>query len=414
MHPRIAIIVKGYPRLSETFIAQEMLGLQNRGVRFTIVSLRRPYDPDIHELHRQIKAPVLYLPEYLHHAPARVLASWWHCRRLPGYRSALGVWWRDLKRDPSRNRIRRLGQAFVLARELSREIDWLYVHYLHTPGSVGRYAALLRALPFSLSAHAKDIWTLADWEKREKLKAARWTVTCTAANVAHLRALAPGADISLLYHGLDLSRFPEPPAARPARDGSRPDDPVRLLCVARAVPKKGLGLLLQALAGLPEQFHWHFEHIGGGSEIAALKQQSASLGLEQRITWRGAQAHDQVIAALRTADLFVLPARVAADGDRDGLPNVLMEALSQELPVLATRVSAIPELIVDGAHGRLVEPDDVAGLSQALLELVRDPRARHALARAGRQRVERDFAAAPGLDRLAARFLAPDQTQQAA
>ena len=126
--------------------------------------------------------------------------------------------WRDLRRDPTRNRVRRLGQACVLARELAPEVTHIHVHYLHTPASVARYAALLSGRTWTYSAHAKDIWTTPSWEKREKLADALWGVTCTAYGAGHLRALAPTAErVTLAYHGLDLGRFPGPPPTRAAR-----------------------------------------------------------------------------------------------------------------------------------------------------------------------------------------------------
>ena len=139
----IAVVVKGYPRLSETFIAQEIQGLERRGLRLTVVSLRHPTDPAVHELHRQIAAPVIYLPEYLYQEPGRVLAAWRRVRRWPTYPAARRLWLRDVRRDRSPNRARRFGQALVLAAELPQDVGLLYAHYLHTPASVTRYAAAL-------------------------------------------------------------------------------------------------------------------------------------------------------------------------------------------------------------------------------------------------------------------------------
>ena len=141
-------------------------------------------------MHARIQARLHYLPEYLHNEPYRVLRGAVNALRLPGCRRALRVWLRDWLRDPTRNRLRRFGQALVFAAELSPAVDYLYVHFLHTPASVTRYAAYLLNRRWAAAAHARDIWTLADWEKREKLADLDWLVTCTAANVAHLRALA--------------------------------------------------------------------------------------------------------------------------------------------------------------------------------------------------------------------------------
>jgi glycosyltransferase involved in cell wall biosynthesis len=399
----VAFILKGYPRLSETFIAQEIRSLERMGLDIRLYAMRRPTDAKRHPVHGEIKAPVVYLPEYLHQEPGRVFRGWRKARRLPGYAAARRAWRRDLARDLTPNRIRRFGQACVLAGELPPEVRRIHAHFLHTPASVARYAALMRGLPWSVSAHAKDIWTTPDWELAEKLAGADWAVTCTRAGHARLAALAPGADrVALAYHGLDLARFPPPPAPRAARDGA--DPAVLILSVGRAVPKKGYETLLAALARLPQEFAWRFEHIGGGPDLPKLKEEAARLGIAARIAWRGAQAQEAVLEAYRRADVFALASRVADDGDRDGLPNVLMEAQSQALACVATNVSAIPELIADGETGLLVPPDDAGALAAALERLIRDPAMRARLGSAGQARIAASFDHAHAIGDLARRF----------
>ncbi|MFQ5785733.1 MAG: glycosyltransferase family 4 protein [Alphaproteobacteria bacterium] len=404
MQGRIAFVLKGYPRLSETFIAQEIRALEARGLDIVIVSLRHPTDPCSHPVHAEIAAPVTYLPEYLHNEPARLRRAWRALRRTPGYRAARRLWLRDLARDRSASRIRRFGQALVLAHEVADECVHIHSHFLHTPASVARYASHLTGLPWSCSAHAKDIWTSPDWEKAEKLADCRWLVTCTAANREHLAALAPVGRVALVYHGLDFARFAPPAAPRPPCDGSDRSDPVVVLSVGRAVPKKGYDDLISALAALPSGLHWRFVHIGSGPLIEQLKAQARAAGLDGRIVWLGPQPQDVVLDHYRAADLFVLASRIADDGDRDGLPNVLLEALSQDLAVLATRVSAVPELIDDGVTGCLVPPRAPDALARAMAGLIADPARRDRLGRAGAQRVRADFAMTRGIDRLAARF----------
>jgi len=399
----VAIIVKGYPRLSETFIAQEILALEQRGLEAHIVSLRRPTDPAIHDLHRRIRAPVLYLPEYLYEEPLRVLRGLLRGLRRPGFRRALLHWLRDLRRDPTANRGRRFGQALVLAAELPPQIGHLHLHYLHTPASVGFYAAEITGLPFSLSAHAKDIWTTPDWEKREKLAACRWAVTCSRDAFERLAPLAPEGRLALVYHGLDLSRFPAP-APRAGSNGTDPAAPVHIVSVARAVPKKGLDLLLDALARLPPGLHWRFSHRGGGAELDRLKERARRLGIEDRLRWLGPGTQAQVLELLREGDIFCLPARIAADGDRDGLPNVILEALSQELAVVATPVGAIGEAVFHERTGLLVPSEDADALAEALAALCRDPLRRRELGRAGRAVVAERFRFATGIAELARRF----------
>ena len=392
MSKPIAIILKGYPRLSETFIAEEIHALEQAGVAFTIFSLRHPTDGKTHPVHQAIQAPVVYLPEYLYREPMRVIRAWWKARRRPCYPQARQIWWRDWKRDRSANRIRRFGQALVLAAELPGDPGLLYAHFLHTPASVARYAAILRQLPWSCSAHAKDIWTLPEWEKKEKLAHCRWLTTCTHSNLVHLQALADDpAKVALNYHGLALSRFPGDPPSHSDRNGSDPARPVRILSVGRAVAKKGYRGLLEALAALPQTLHWEMTHIGTGPLLAACKQQAATLGIAGKIRWLGAQPQQVVIANYRDADFFVLNCRIAEDGDRDGLPNVLVEAQSQGLAVVSTRLSGVPELIEDGVNGLLVEADDQHALGDALKRLITDPELRQQLGNAGRAVVHNRF-----------------------
>ena len=402
---RVAFVLKGYPRLSETFIAQEILALERRGLDVLIVSLRHPTDKAIHPVHGQIRAERLYLPEYLYQEPQRVRRAWRRARRLPGYRAARRVWLADLVRDPTPNRVRRFGQALVLAAELPADIGRLHAHFLHTPASVTRYAALMTGLGWSVSAHAKDIWTIPDWEKREKLAAADWAVTCTASGHAHLAALALGRGlVALCYHGVDLDRFPAPPRRVAGPDGSDPLNPVTLLSVGRAVAKKGYHDLLAALALLPKGLAWRLVHIGGGGLAGGLREEAARLGIAERIEWRGARPQPDVLAAYRAADLFVLAAKIAPDGDRDGLPNVLVEAQSQGLACVATRLSGIPELIEDNATGLLVPPADPPPLAAALARLIADPLLRARLGAAGEARVRSAFDADIAIEALARKF----------
>jgi glycosyltransferase involved in cell wall biosynthesis len=309
-----------------------------------------------------------------------------------------------LLRDPTANRIRRFGQACVLAAELPADVVRLHAHFLHTPASVTRYASLMAGLPWSCSAHAKDIWTTPEWEKRQKLAEAEWLVTCTKHGQRHLRALAsfPGK-VVLAYHGLDFDRLPRP-GTRPARDGAAIDDPVMILSVGRAVEKKGYVDLLTALARLSPELSWRFVHIGGGELLPCLRRRAKALGLSSRTTWMGPQPQEIVIESYRRADLFVLASRVAKDGDRDGLPNVLMEAQSQGLACLSTSISGIPELIDHAATGLLVPPGDISALADALALMIRRPDLRDQLGAAGAERVRRCFCMQAGISTLAERF----------
>ena len=401
MPPRLAIVVKGYPRLSETFIAQEIRALELRGIDLCIFSLRHPYDPASHPIHAEIQAEVHYLPEYLHDQPVRVaMAAFKLCWR-PQFWLALASFATDFWHEPTRSRLRRFGQALVMACEMPASVRHYYVHFMHTPASVCHYASIVNGKSWSISAHAKDIWTIPEREIRKKLGASEWLVTCTASNASHLRELSsdPGK-VNLLYHGLDFTRFDVNSSAPSARDGQDARQPVRLLSVGRAVDKKGYDLLLTALATVPVGLHWRFAHVGGGELLAELKHQARELGLDERIEWLGALPQAEVLAQYRHSDLFVLPSRISADGDRDGLPNVLMEAQSQRLACLSTDISGIPELIRHAETGWLVPQQDAAALAEALQHLLADPGLRNRLAQAGYERVREVFSMEAGIDRL--------------
>ena len=400
----LAVVVKGWPRLSETFIAQELVALEQAGHKLELWSLRFPTDTKTHPLHDQLAAPVRYLPEYLWQEPDRVWAARTAAQKLPGYKTAYDIWRADLRREGDINRVRRFGQACVMATEMPEGTRGLYAHFLHTPSSVARYAAIMRGLPWSFSAHAKDIWTSSEWELREKLDptqhGATFGATCTAFGAEYLRGLSTAPSrIDLVYHGLDMSRFPHPPDRAPRAK----DAPFHMLSVGRLVEKKGFDRLIEAFQRLPDSLDWRWTHIGGGPLKDVLRAQAE--GLDARITWKGACDQPEVIAAMRGADLFVLPSQIAADGDRDGLPNVLMEAASQKLALLSTPVSAIPEFIDSGVHGILAgnEPDVLA---QAIVQMAETPEQTASMADAAYRRLRKSFGMAPGIAQLSRRLSA--------
>jgi len=357
---KIALVLKGYPRLSETFIAQEILELERAGFEISLISLRHPTDKHTHPIHDEIIAEKCYLPEYVLDEPMRILRAKLHCLFKPGYWKVTPVFLKDLFRDPTPNRVRRFAQAMVLAKEYAPNCDMIYAHFLHTPGSVARYASIISGKKFAISAHAKDIWTIPEWEKREKLNDCEWLATCTRSGAEN-------------------------------KDGSSKAKAIKLVTVGRAVAKKGIDTLLHALSALPENLHWRWTHIGGGPLRDELMELSQELGIEQRCEFLGALPQSDVLAAYREADLFVLPSRIDATGDRDGLPNVIMEAQSQGLPVISTNISGIPELINDGFNGVLVEPDDQGGLTRAIEALFQNPENRNRMGMAGENKVREEF-----------------------
>jgi glycosyltransferase involved in cell wall biosynthesis len=397
--PIVAVVVKAWPLVSTTFIAQELVGLEREGLALWVVSTLHG-DKVRHKLHDQLRAPITYLAGA--GSLPRLARAWRKLHRTPGYAKAKELLRYDRGHGASPMRLVAFAGAVIAAAEMPPETRIIYAHFLNSGMNVARYMAAMAELPVAVSAHARDIWVSPEWNKRAKLAQAEWCTTCTVDGFEHLQALADDpAKLHLIYHGLSFERFPSDAPKRPQRDGSDPADPVRLLSVGRAVEKKGFGVLLDALAGLPKALNWRWTHVGGGPILDALKDCARARGILDRIDWLGVQTQAEVIALYRSSDLFVLPSREGADGDRDGLPNVLMEAQSQALCCLSTRFSAIPELIVDGETGMLVPPGQTAPLQQGLEQLIGDAPLRDRLGMAGFKRVRAHFEAEAGIHQLA-------------
>jgi glycosyltransferase involved in cell wall biosynthesis len=397
--PRLAVVVKGFPRLSETFIARELVALEARGINFTLHALRHPGD-DARLVDNTVRARPQYLPEYLRDERWRVFRAYRKARRLPGFKAAWQAFHKDWPRDRGRARARRLGQACVLATELPDSVSHIYAHFAHSPASVVRYAAIMRGNTFSISAHAKDIWTAPDWDLAEKIADAEFVAVCNEAGAKRLKSLGDPAKIQLIHHGLPRSSLHTVLRAQ-FRDGTDPSSPVRLVCVARAVEKKGLRTLVAALALLSKNLAYELHHIGSGPLLDELKQRAKSAGIASRITWLGAQPHTRVLEELDAGDLFVLPANIARDNDRDGIPNAILEAQGRAVPVLACNVGGVGEAVKDKATGRLTIAGDARQFAKLLEELIKDPSQRAKLGNAGYVNVSERFDAEKGYDRIA-------------
>jgi glycosyltransferase involved in cell wall biosynthesis len=397
--PRLAVVVKGFPRLSETFVARELAALEARGIDFTLHALRQP-GSDAKLVDNIVRAKPQYLPEYLRDERWRVLRAYLKARRLPGFADAWRAFRRDWPRDRGRARLRRLGQACVLATELPVSIDHIYAHFAHSPASVVRYAAKMLGITYSISAHAKDIWTAPDWDLQEKIADATFLAVCNQAGADRLKSIGDASKVHLIRHGLPRSSMHQILRAQ-WRDGRDPAAPVRLICVARAVEKKGLRTLVAALALLPKNLAYELHHIGSGPLLDDLKALAQTAGVSDKIKWLGAQAHARVMTELDESDLFVLPANVARDNDRDGIPNAILEAQGRGVPVLSARAGGIGEAVQDKVTGRLVPPSEPQALATVLAELITDPSQRAKLGLSGFSIVYERFDAEKGYDQIA-------------
>lgn len=387
------MILKGYPRISESFISTEILLLESLGLPIEIFSLRQPREDFTHEHVKRIKAPAFYLPEYVWPNLRPLLRSntllW---KRLGAhyarcFTSAVGRAW-DRKRTAT---LRHFLQAGHLAatRLMGSPVRHLHAHFCHTPTSVALFASELTGIPFSFTAHAKDIYTSEPDQLARKIERARFVVTCTRYNARYLMGLARDrgcrTPIHTIYHGIDVGLFSFGTAAPPA-------PPHRILSVGRLVAKKGWEDLLEALALLRQSgLDFELTHIGSGEEEASVRALVDQLELGSRVRMLGTLPHHDVVAHYRRAHCLALACKVAANGDRDGIPNVLAEAMAVGVPVVTTRVSAIPELVEDGVTGTLVVPERPDLLAAALRSTLLRPPSDDPRLAAARRRIEEDF-----------------------
>src|SRR5215469_9023991 len=387
----IAYIVKAWPRLSETFILNEIISLEQRGVPIHIFSVREPDNGPSHKKVTQVRAKVTYLalrPHWKQAVAANLRLLWRQPRRY------LRVLFQALTGRASR--FQRFGppwhffEAAYLVDVLSRSpADHLHAHFASTPTRVALFAHRLSGIPYTFTAHAKDIFVSDPEAFRVKLEGARAVVTCTQYNRDFLsKQYGPLCDgkVHCIYHGLDISQFK---FTLPLN--AEAGEPL-VLSVARLVEKKGLGDLIAAADILRRRRRvFQVEIIGSGPLRETLKGEGKRLGLADRLKLSGAQAHDVVCAAYQRASVFVLPCVIAANGDRDGIPNVLLEAMASGVPVVSTPVSGIPELIESGVDGLLVPANEPAAIAEAIEKLLTSPQLRESLARAARAKIESLF-----------------------
>ena len=391
--PVLGIILKGYPRISETFISNEIRLLEKLGFAIHLFSMRQPRENFTHDSVKKIRAPVDYLPETLiKPLPRLVYHNFCLAARKPkDYGAALKTAYRRFLRTRKSATIKHLLQAGYLVNRFldASGVTHLHAHFAHSPTSVAMFTGQLSGLPFSFTAHAKDIYTSDPRQLREKIGLARFVVTSTEYNRRYLLKLADGhkTPIHRIYHGIDVELF-----SRGSEMVRNPVQPYRILTIARLSAKKGLPTIYKALKILRDrQVAFLHTHIGGGEEREKILSLIRELGLTSVTQLLGTRPHDVVLEQYKNADLFVLGCEVAPDGDRDGIPNVLVESMAMGVPVVVTNISGIPELVENENTGLLVPPGDPDKLAGAMLRMLTDAQLRNQVAAAGRQRVVTDF-----------------------
>ena len=379
----LGVLVKIYPKLSETFILEEILGLERSGLPLRLYALAPATDAITHPEVAHVRAPLVTLP-----ALTRRHAAVFAARHAGVFRAAPLRYLRTLAVAIGRGLqgVQDFVRAGWMAAQLRDDgVEHLHSHFISSPADIADLVARLLAMPFSISAHAKDIYLSDPRDLKRKLEAARFTVTCTEVNRQTLAAIAPQATVHHMYHGIDHALF------HPARRVLVSSVPL-IVSVGRLREKKGLDVLIEACAKLRARGQpFNCEIVGYGEEHDRLATLIARLGLGAQVRLVGKLAREQVIERYARAAVYVQPARIAADGDRDGIPNVLLEAMAMGAAVVATRVSGIPELVIHEVNGLLVAPDDPQALADAIGGLLQQPSRCTALACRARETVVASF-----------------------
>jgi glycosyltransferase involved in cell wall biosynthesis len=403
----IAYILKGYPRNSEAFILNEIYLLEQLGLKLRLFPVKKEKEKKAHHLVGRIQAAVTYLPEvesvsdsdfggWLAANLPKFWASHWRLLRLrPGaylgtLRNAVHLslkYRRDFLSKPKRVFYKDFLRAGYIALQVleNDRIQHLHGHFCHGSTTITMFVSQMTGIPYSFTAHAKDIY-LPDLNPGDllplKIRRAEFVVTCTDANRLHLQQrCADGAPIHTIYHGLDTSLF----APLPARNEGQP----LILSVGRFVAKKGFTFLVEACRLLKAQgLDFQCRIVGeAGEELEAVRKLIKDLQLEDTVLIHNAVTQEELRHIYQDCTVFALPCQIINDGDRDGIPNVLAEAMAMGKAVVSTDISGIPELVDDGLNGLLAPQKDAAALARALKTLLQNPELRQKLGAAARLKI---------------------------
>ena len=407
---KIGYLLMTYPKISETFVLNEILALEAKGAGLTILSLRTPADPEVLPAVAKVRSPLWYVPESLWERKAAALRAHLALISLSPNRYGLALWFSFRRKEGWS--LRSFVQAGAVAWRLRRAgVVRLHAHFADTPTDVAELVHLLTGIPFSFTAHAKDIYCSDPEVLDRKIHRAEFVVTCTEYNRQFLQKVSTnGTPIHRIYHGIDTQQF----HARAVDRRSQAEALPTLLSVGCFREKKGFTTLLRACRILKQQGRrFRCWIVGDGPLRPVLEALIRVLDLQDSVSLLGKKTQDEVIGLYREATVFLLPCEVADNGDRDGIPNVLMEAMAMGLPVVSTDVSGIPELIRHDRNGCLVPQRDPEALATMLGRLLDDPGLRDAFSRAGQETVAQKFSTFHMSRQLTTLFLAGDRSSPA-
>jgi len=401
---KVAYYLLRFPQLTETFILREMILLRQLGLDVRVFSLTPPLPSSV--MHQEVQE----MMPYVHYSPfllsARLLQA--QCRfllRSPAkYMRALfrAIW----QTWPEPAALARVLIAFPKSVYFAQQVqdlhmDHIHAHFAWVNGIAAQIAADLIGVTFSLHLHAWELFARNQESVRRQLELATRIVTVSEYHRQYIANLCPRwlpEDIRVVHYGLDPAEFT--PAHVPAKDGQ-----VRIISVGSLLEKKGHEYLIDACAQLAEKgYRFHCSIVGSGSLQGALQARIDRYQLQEHVSLLGAKNQADVQNLYRQSDIFVLACVVAQSGDRDGMPNVLLEAMAMELAVVTTPVTGIPELVHDGENGLLAPERDAQALANKIELLIKDQDLRHELGKRGRQTVLAEYDIRQTAAQLAAVF----------
>lgn len=402
---RLVYVLGRFPSLSETFILREIEELERRGLNLSVMSLE-PGEEVVHERAQALGTRTSYRPSPL--SLSTLLAVGWASITRPfGFASAVLFALREALRTPraAGELARSLAAAAFFACALrGKRVRHVHAHFASMPATVGLLLAHILETTFSFSAHARDLFTDETVLLERKLREAEFVAVCTQYGLEHLRRQYPvsgGERLHLVYHGVDTVELM--PLPRPESSSGPPE----ILSVGRLVEKKGFPFLLRAAAILRRRgVDFTLRIVGSGPDAEDLRRLATGLALGDVVRFDGPMPQEELIPIFQRASVFALASVVASDGDRDGLPNVLIEALALGVPVVSTRVSAIPELIEHEQTGLLAKPGDADDLADQLERMLFDEELRARVIEQGRTRVVTHFEVRENVALLADLFTA--------
>lgn len=392
----VVVVVDRYPSLSETFVHRDLLRMEEAGLSLTVVSCRPGSARDAW-IETPLAARIVY-------PRSRVVATAPHLLHAVtcGTRAALPLLPRRARSMVSACR------AAVIAADFgeqlaARPVDWIHAHFMGRPAVVGVLLASSRGCPFSVSVHARDVFIPAA-DLARVCERARFVAACSEHARASLMGQLPA---SLMERIVQIAHDVEEVAPGSNRRGTT----LQLISVCRLVRKKGIDVILKALALLPD-LPVRYRVIGTGPELPAAQALVDEFGLSRRVEFLGALTPRQIAYELAASDLFVLGSRVAPDGDRDGIPNAMLEAMMAGIPVVMGDAGAVGEVIEHRRTGWLVRPEDASAFASAIAEAARDAELRDAVAWNGRAEVQRRFSTRNTRHSLAVRLVAELHAQR--